>query len=1777
MADTRITQLPALSASGLASNDVLPIADISASQTKKITAQDLATAGYTLLPSNTIDIAKINQSSTTKIGTTALADSGVTAIKLAANSSIYNGGIAPITNNFDGRGFFNTSTGELKIYNGGTFSSVTTSIGTSSVTSSGLANNAVITAKIADDAVTYDKLQNASTTNVLLGRQSAGAGNFEEITLTAAGRALLDDASASDQRTTLGLGTLAVANGTWSNGSTVSGYVTGTNTGDQTITLTGDVTGTGTGSFAATIGNGVVTSAKIAASGVATSNIQDQAITFAKIQNISATDKILGRSSAGSGTVEEINCSAFGRSIIGQVDAASVRTTLGLGTLALSNGSVTGTNTGDQIIVLTGDVTGSGTGSFAATIASGVITTSKISDSSVTYAKIQNVSATDRLLGRSSANPGIVEEIVCTAAARALLDDATAADQRTTLGLGNLALANGTWSDGSTVSGYVTGTNTGDQTITLTGDVSGTGTGSFAVTIANEAVNAAKILSNSITAGQLANDAITTTKIADGAVTAAKIASGTIVSSSFATGAVDQNALANNSVTYTKMQQTSATNVVLGRSSAGAGPIEEISLTAAGRALIDDLSAADQRITLGLGSLALANGSWVDGSSFSGTSTGINTGDQTIVLSGDLSGTGTGTLAATINSNAITEGKINNGAVTADKIASSGVTASKLANSSVVVVNNSIPVGSGVFVGQQHVNTTTGIEYTWNGTAWQRQAAINTVTFSSSAPITLSASYPDNFSAAITVTADTQPATYVWAGPASGVDAAPVFRALAASDLPNATNSTKGIVQPGTGLQMASGIINHSNSVASGIYTKVTIDDQGHVASGSQLTASDIPALNASVITAGEFTTALIANDAITGAKLANYSVSKIGEALPTADHIGQFFFNPLDKNIYLWDGNVWQPVGVSLGEIVFAGTYNANLNVVASATTVGTAAGLVAGSGLPLASATFSSYYLVVASGGTGVAPAPTTALNPPDIILCDGSAWTEVDVSSTYTSQTASIVGFTPAGTIGSTNVQLAIEEVAAEAANASNLSSGTLAVARGGTGLSSYAKGDLIVASGTTGLAKLTAGTNGYVLRANSSTTTGLEWSADYVGTVTNVTSNTAALTVSGGTTTPALAIRSATTSVDGIVQLTDSISTTSSTLAATATAVKTAYDLANAALPKAGGLLTGNLSLDTNFGIIFEGTTDDGFETTLTATGPSADRAISLPDGDGTLVLSGAIANADINASAAIVDTKLATISTANKVGISALDIDGGTDIGMALADTDLFVVDDGANGTNRKSAISRIGDYIFGKVSGDATITASGVLAISSGVIVNADINAAAGIAASKLAFGTARQLLQTNAAGNAAEWTSNLALPGTLNVAGITTLGSGVVASGTVTLNNQAGLRFADADSSNWVAFQAPSVVASNVTWTLPSSDGSSNQVLRTDGNGVLSWATAGAGDVIAANNNAFTGNNTFHSASGQTFGTATSSQDGIVVRGRAGGTTNLRVTLIPGTLSSSRTLTLPDVTGTVITDGDTGTVTNAMLAGSIADTKLNAISTANKVSLAALDIDGGTDIGSALADADLFIVDDGGAGTNRKAAASRITDYAFGKVSGDITISSAGTAAITSGVIVDADISASAAIADTKLATISTAGKVSGAAITSGNISTSGSIATTSSIAVGQSSAAANTKLDVAGTYAQTVVAVSALDIDCSAGNYFTKTINGNSTFTFSNVATSRAVAFTLELTHTSGTITWPTTVKWPADTAPSLTTGKTHLFFFVTDDGGTRWRASSLVNYTN
>lgn len=171
---------------------------------------------------------------------------------------------------------------------------------------------------------------------------------------------------------TLGLGditpTSVTATGAIS-GSNISGSSSGTNTGDQTITLTGDVTGTGTGSFAATL---ATVNASVGTYGSATQ---------VPVLTVDAKGRITGVTNVSitsSGTVTSVGVTGNnGISVSGSPITTSGAFTLGLGNITptsvnasgtIAGSNLSGTNTGDQTITLTGDVTGSGTGSFGATL-----------------------------------------------------------------------------------------------------------------------------------------------------------------------------------------------------------------------------------------------------------------------------------------------------------------------------------------------------------------------------------------------------------------------------------------------------------------------------------------------------------------------------------------------------------------------------------------------------------------------------------------------------------------------------------------------------------------------------------------------------------------------------------------------------------------------------------------------------------------------------------------------------------------------------------------------------------------------------------------------------------------------------------------------------------------------------------------------------------------------------------------------------------------------------------------------------------------------------------------------------------------------------------------------------------------------------------------------------------------------------------------------------------------------------------------------------------------
>jgi hypothetical protein len=277
-------------------------------------------------------------------------------------------------------------------------------------------------------AITLAKMDNVGTATVFY-RKTAGSGAPEVQTLATLKTDLgLTGTNSGDQTSIVGItGSLAEFNAalTGADFATGGGTATGTNTGDQT-TITGNA-GTATALQSSrnfSITGGGITAAAVGFNGTAnvalSASVDAGHITLARMANVnSGTVFYRKTASAGAPEVQTL---------------ATLKTDLGL----------TGTNSGDQTISLTGHVTGSGTGSFSTTISAGVVTLA-----------MQANMATASVVYRKTAGAGPPEV-------------QTLATLKTDLGL--------------------TGTNSGDQTITLTGPVTGSGTGSFATTITANAV-----------------------------------------------------------------------------------------------------------------------------------------------------------------------------------------------------------------------------------------------------------------------------------------------------------------------------------------------------------------------------------------------------------------------------------------------------------------------------------------------------------------------------------------------------------------------------------------------------------------------------------------------------------------------------------------------------------------------------------------------------------------------------------------------------------------------------------------------------------------------------------------------------------------------------------------------------------------------------------------------------------------------------------------------------------------------------------------------------------------------------------------------------------------------------------------------------------------------------------------------------------------------------------------------------------------------------------------
>jgi len=614
-----------------------------------------------------------------------------------------------------------------------------------------------------------------------------------------------------------------------------------------------------------------------------------------------------------------------------------------------------------------------------------------------------------------------------------------------------------------------------------------------------------------------------------------------------------------------------------------------------------------------------------------------------------------------------------NNAVTATQLADNAVTAAKIADEATVDLVTTLP-GSGAFTGQIALDTDDNKIYIWDGSAWQSvkgAGSVNTIVGSSSGLVNINISTSGD-QVTITPTLDNTTSAAHFLGGPTGAGGAVAYRAIAGTDLPAATTSTKGgvvvngnglvmsgneihvdntvtanttefqltqydanglvtggrlvtasdmpeaaastrgAVFPGSGLTVASGgELNHTNSITPGTFTKVTVDAQGHVSSATNIAAADVPELDASKTTTGAFPAARIQNSSIDGSKLADSSVTKFGGAGAT-DNVVTFPTADFKGQFFYDEKN----------EDLYVHTGNSFVPI------------------------TVISGNLILA----GIYDASTNLL---ESVTTAGSA-------AGFTASSA-----LPAPAVTNLNYYVVVSI------------SGTGSGAAPGVSL---APPDMLVSLGT-----------------------GTTFS------LVDVSNAIAGQTASNISVTPAGNI--AATDVQAALQ-----------------------ELDTEKVGSASPTFTGNVTIDTNGTIVFEGSAADEYETTLSVVNPNADRTILLPNSSGTLLTTG----------------------------------DTGSVTSAMIAD----------------------------------------------GAILNADINASAAIAVSKLGFGAAaHQLVQTNSSGNGVEFTSNVDVPGTLDVTGVATFDSTSTFAGIATFNANIVMEGTSVDANELTLTCNPT---SDVTVTLP-------------------------------------------------------------------------------------------------------------------------------------------------------------------------------------------------------------------------------------------------------------------------------------------------------------------------------------------------------------------------
>ncbi len=383
-------------------------------------------------------------------------------------------------------------------------------------------------------------------------------------------------------------------------------------------------------------------------------------------------------------------------------------------------------------------------------------------------------------------------------------------------------------------------------------------------------------------------------------------------------------------------------------------------------------------------------------------------------------------------------------------------------------------------------------------------------------------------------------------------------------------------------------------------------------------------------------------------------------------------------------------------------------------------------------------------------------------------------------------------------------------------------------------------------------------------------------------------------------------------------------------------------------------TTTLNVQEDGTITFEGATSDGFETTLTVVDPTADRTVTLPNASGTVITDS-------------VDQATTTLMS-NKDNLASGDVDG---------DNDLLLVVDASAGVFKKLTPNNLVSSAGGltSVAADSSPQLGANLDVDGNKIVSTS---------------NGNVEIEPNGTGNVILDTDLVVLGDGTEIGHITSSGANDFKISTNSDSSSGNITITDGSNGNiTISPNGSGNVAvgnggANATIT---SNGAHDLILNTnDGTnaGTMTFTDGANGNINITPNG--TGKVVLD-GDGSSGGVSIS--DGLIdIRTGTGSVTQIKfycesanqhaqtLQAQPHSAASSAVLTLPVNTGTLIGTGDSGTVTGGML---------ETITTANKIGLAAIDIDGGTDIGAALTSSDLIIVDDGAGGTNRKATLERL------------------------------------------------------------------------------------------------------------------------------------------------------------------------------------------------